>query len=128
MTINNQKVYPGNPCPILVLNSGCSDYENRPAMPCKVYRCEWLKSPDMPERFKPSLINLIVHKRWIKNNEYHTLIPAGIEIKVSDIEDIFLWFNEHGFNFFYTYESNKYICGSSEFLKECYNNKDFNNK
>ena len=97
-------------------------------MPCKVYKCEWLKSIDMPENFKPNLINLIVHRRWIKTLEYYSLIPAGEEVKVSDIEEIYSWFKSTGANFFYVHEDIKYQCGSEDFLKECYNNKDLNNK
>lgn len=79
----------------------------------------------MPEKFKPNLVNLIVHRRWIKKEEYYTLLPAGSDIKTADIQDIFYWFKSAGTNFFYVYEDTKYLCGSEEFLKECYNNKDF---
>jgi hypothetical protein len=128
LIVRGQKVFPGHPCPLLDLNSGCSDYENRPAMPCKTYRCQWLKNAEMPERFKPNLINFIVHRMWLKKHEYYTLIPSGIDLKISDIEDIFLWFKEEGYNFSYVYQDKEYLCGTEEFLKECYNNKDLKNK
>jgi hypothetical protein len=128
LIVHGKKVEPGKPCHLLNVNSGCSDYDNRPAMPCKTYKCQWLKNIEMPERFKPNLVNFIVHRQWLKNNEYYTLLPAGLDIKVSDIEDMFFWFKETGSNFFYRYNKINYICGTEEFLKECYNNKDFNSK
>lgn len=112
---------------MIVIGSGCSDYENRPAMPCKTYRCEWLKDKNMPNEFAPSLTNFIVHKRWIKKEQYFTLIKAGEAIQDSDIENIFQWFKNNNANFFYFHKSVAYACGSEEFLKECYNNKDFAN-
>ena len=128
LIVFGQRVSPGNPCPLLNLNSGCSDYENRPAMPCKTYKCQWLKKIEMPEKFKPNLINFIVHRMWLKKHEYYTLLKAGTFVKISDIEDIFLWFKENEYNFYYSYEGKQYSCGTEEFLKECYNNKDFKDK
>lgn len=124
LSINGQKVQPGSPCPLLIINSGCSDYENRPAMPCKTYKCEWIKMLDMPDKFKPKETDFIVHKRWINKKEYYTLIPAGTRMTKESIRDICSWFESKGKNFFYTYEDIEYFCGTDDFIKDCYNKKD----
>lgn len=121
LIVNGQKVSNGVPCHLLSINSGCSDYENRPAMPCKVYKCVWLKDKDIPEKFKPNNINLIIHRMWLKSHEYYTLIPAGSELKTFDIEEVFEWFKDKGLNFYFSYSGKDYIFGSNDFIKECYN-------
>lgn len=123
LIVHGEKVSNGKPCPLLNINSGCSDYENRPAMPCKTYRCVWLKNNNIPEHFKPNNVNFIIHRLWIKTYECYTLIPAGKEIKESDIKDIKNWFEENNLNFFYLHEGNHYVSGDDDFLKECYNDK-----
>ena len=97
-------------------------------MPCRVYKCIWLKNKSIPENFKPNNVNFIIHRMWMKSNEYYTLIPAGEKIDVADIDNIFQWFKNNQSNFLYTHNENEYVCGDEQFLKECYNNKDLRGK
>lgn len=123
--IRGHKMYPGKPCFFVEIGKGCKDYENRPVMPCKVYRCEWIKNIKIPERFKPNNIGFIIQKKYLKKNEYYTLVLASEKIEAADIDDLLAWFKQNNINFFYVNDNKKYFTGSEEFLKECYNNKEF---
>jgi len=58
--INGQEIY-GKGCPLVLLNKGCSIYED-PSRPsgCHTFSCGWLKNPDVPEEFKPDLVDTII--------------------------------------------------------------------
>lgn len=79
---------------------------------------------DMPDKFKPKETDFIVHKRWMNKNEYYTLIPAGDNIVKENISDLLSWFISKQKNFFYTYKDTDYLCGTDDFIKDCYNSKD----
>jgi len=124
LIVHGQKVQPGKPCHLLNINSGCSDYENRPAMPCRVYKCIWLKEPSIPQELQPNIVNLIIHKLWVNGKESYTLLPAGEVIEVDSVKNIFAWFKDNNKNFSYIYDGVHYICGTDDFIKDCYNKKD----
>lgn len=57
--IRGHKMFPGKPCFFLEKN-GCSDYENRPKYPCKIYKCLWLEDDSVPDFMKPENAGVIV--------------------------------------------------------------------
>lgn len=65
------------PCPFVKVGVGCGDYEDRPLNPCRVFKCDYLTNPDMPDTFKPSRSNTIFSTRTIRDVEYTMLIEAG---------------------------------------------------
>ena len=68
----------GAPCPIVQLGKGCGDYENRPETPCRGFRCEWLRQPDVyPDEMRPDRIHAIFSLQevdgkmhWFGNKEF----------------------------------------------------------
>jgi hypothetical protein len=50
---------PGKPCIAVILDKGCSRYEERPLM-CSNFSCAWLDDPDMPDWMKPEFSNAII--------------------------------------------------------------------
>jgi uncharacterized cysteine cluster protein YcgN (CxxCxxCC family) len=123
--IRGHRMYPGKPCFFVEIGKGCTDYENRPAMPCKVFNCEWIKNVKLPEEFKPNNIGFIIQKKYLKKSEYYSLVPASQTIVVENIKNISNWFNQNSINFFYINDNEKYFSGDEEFLKKCYNDKEF---
>ena len=75
--INGKIVDKDNPCYLVSIGKGCTDYENRPTIPCKTFQCEWLQNPSIPEEFKPSLSNTIIVKKYTNKNTYLELLEAG---------------------------------------------------
>ena len=49
----------GKGCPLVLLNKGCGDYENRP-VGCVTFKCGWLLDPSIPDYIKPSESNVII--------------------------------------------------------------------
>ena len=116
--INGVKMGLGKACYLLELGKGCSDYDNRPYMPCKWYRCEWLKNEEIPDNFKPNEVNFILRKQWKNGIEYESLIPAGDIIKEEDVELFMNWIIKNNKNTYFTINNKEYIYGSKEFLRE----------
>lgn len=52
--------FPGKPCFFVILNKGCTIYEDRPKPQCTNYECEWLTNTDYPEELKPSLTDMVI--------------------------------------------------------------------
>lgn len=52
--------FPGKPCFFVILNKGCTIYEDRPSPQCTNYQCEWLINEDYPEELKPSLTDMVI--------------------------------------------------------------------
>lgn len=118
-------MYPGKPCFFVEIGKGCTDYDNRPVIPCKIFNCEWIKNIKIPEEFKPKNIGFIIQKKYLKKSEYYSLVPASQKINILNIEKIFSWFKQNNINFFYINNNEKYFTGDKEFLKKCYNDKEF---
>jgi hypothetical protein len=123
--IRGHKMYPGKPCFFVEIGKGCTDYDNRPVIPCKIFNCEWIKNIKIPEEFKPKNIGFIIQKKYLKKSEYYSLVPASQKINILNIEKIFSWFKQNNINFFYINNNEKYFTGDKEFLKKCYNDKEF---
>ena len=75
--IMGHELSPGNPCPLLVSDVGCSIYEDRPERPCKTYYCFWQTELSVPEKFKPSLTNTIITWGNVTGFRELILIRAG---------------------------------------------------
>lgn len=58
-TAHGHQFFPGKPCFFLILNKGCTIYEDRPTM-CSTYQCEWLINEAIPEGLKPSLTDMVI--------------------------------------------------------------------
>jgi hypothetical protein len=69
--------YPGKPCHFVSIGVGCTIYPKRPTNPCVSYKCEWISSEDLPEWFKPNLINTIIDYQTIDGISYMRVVEAG---------------------------------------------------
>lgn len=57
--VNEHYFYPGQKCHY-VSDNGCSIYEDRPTLPCKIFGCGWLLDKEIPEWMKPSNIQAVI--------------------------------------------------------------------
>jgi len=103
------------PCIFVEIGKGCGDYEDRPMNPCKIFKCDWLTNPDMPESFKPSRSNAIFTTRTVNGIQYMKLIEAGKKLD----SEVLSWAIEHalmnGINFSWRVLSNIFWIGSEDF-------------
>lgn len=76
------------PCNFVSDGAGCTIYEQRPKSPCRNYKCEWLKNPEVPDHFKPSISNVMVTRRGFS---YYVITKAGDEFNNEVIE----WWTEY---------------------------------
>jgi hypothetical protein len=81
---------PGTPC-FFVGKSGCSIYQDRPADPCKTFKCDWLKYDYLPMWMRPDLCNVIVTRRIENDEEWLYLTEAGHKMDSSVLSWIMLW-------------------------------------
>ncbi len=108
---------PGNPCPVLQIGKGCTDYENRPKDPCQVFSCQWLKNPIIPEWLKPSESGVIITVQRIKDIEFLKLTAAP-DFPDADALTWFITFVlKNKINGAWDAPRKKYWTGSPEFIQ-----------
>lgn len=115
--IYGYKMYPGRKCQF-VSEKNCSIYPNRPKDPCQDFKCVWLTNSEIPHWIKPSLSNVILTLKKVKEIEYIQMKEAGSKVD----SNILNWFMQYALskNLNARYEVNggwNYI-GSSEFILE----------
>lgn len=102
-------------CSFIQQGVGCGAYEERPTLPCKLFKCDYLTDSSMPESFKPSNSNAIFTTRTIKDIEYTMLIEAGRKL---DSEVLSWAIEKHlaaGTNFAWRVLGNIFWIGNEEF-------------
>jgi len=82
--------YPGKPC-FFVTEKGCGIYENRPADPCKNFKCDWLEHDYLPMWFRPDLSKIIVTKRKIDDEIWVSVAEAGQKMDSSVLSWMLIW-------------------------------------
>lgn len=75
-TIRGQEVSPGKPCFLLQIGKGCTDYDNRPENPCKLFECEWLSNPEVPDWLYPDKSGVMIHTQVIDRIQYLRITAA----------------------------------------------------
>jgi len=103
------------PCPFVKVGEGCTTYDVRPDIPCRVFKCDWLTNPDMPESFKPSRSNAIFTTRTINGIGYTKLIEAGRKLDSEVLSWAFEYCLSNGINFSWNVLENIFWLGSQEF-------------
>ena len=115
--IHGHEVTLGKPCFFVEIGKGCTDYENRPDVPCKSFQCEWLTNPRIPEQLKPSNSHVIMTTKKVDNIEYFNLIEAGSKLD----SEILTWALEHAIlsdlNLAWEIYGNTYWLGDDDFDK-----------
>lgn len=85
-TIRGHDMYEGTPCHFVDIGKGCNEYDKRPEVPCKTFKCLWLIEKEIPEEFKPSLTNVVLFVeeasgvRYIMAKEAGDKMPAEIVV------------------------------------------------
>ena len=82
INVSGFEASPGHPCPFST-GTGCSDYENRPEMPCRQFQCGWVQqgSP-LPEWMRPDKARVMVlpdSRRW-NGLPVDVAVPVGKRI------------------------------------------------
>jgi len=75
--VKGHLMYTGKPCFFLEIGGTCTDYENRPLHPCKVYKCLWLEFEDVPDYIKPENANAIIDIDIYKGKKYLRLTRSN---------------------------------------------------
>ena len=120
--INGHPMSIGNPCPLVRLNRGCGDYDNRPYNPCKTFACSWLVNDKIPEEFKPSYANIIMVERESNGFNYIHMTEAGRSIKKKHIEWAKAYAKENNANVVWFSKGETHYAGSVEFGEYMKNN------
>lgn len=111
---------PGNPCPY-VGDSGCTVYKDRPDVPCKSYKCEWLKNNSFPDWMRPDKCGSIVsHKVHPDGTKFYEVVEAGEKLRVEVLSWLVLFCKANGINLKYMLGLGTYKIGSDEFTKGPY--------
>jgi hypothetical protein len=94
--IRGVKMRPGKPCLFLV-KEGCGIYEERPARPCRSFKCTWLLEQDkLPEKMRPSECGAIIllDRPW-HNRKVMRAVPTGEKIPADTLEWLMAYSREH---------------------------------
>lgn len=75
--IAGEKLEPGKACSNVEVGVGCKVYKNRPAAICEDFSCYWKANEEVPEEFKPSVVNAIMHIQYIDEIPYLHITPAS---------------------------------------------------
>ena len=81
---------PGKPC-FFVGEKSCSIYSDRPAEPCKSFKCEWLASDYLPMWMRPDLSKVIVVRRLKDNEEWIEIKEAGQKLDSAVLSWMTIW-------------------------------------
>jgi hypothetical protein len=111
----------GIPCPLVIKNVGCGEYETRPYNPCVVFQCEWRRNPYFDEWLAPIKTNVIFVRQIFDGFEYIQITEAGSPAT----EEVIAWAKnyaeEHRMNFEWKVDGVSFVVGSAEFVKAMIN-------
>lgn len=114
--INGQPMYPGKPCYLLEIGKGCSDYDNRPEKPCKVFNCEWLVNPEVPDLLYPDKSGVILSWQKINGIRFLKMTKAPNEPNTDSTTWFIQYILRNGINGAWDSDTKKYWVGSPEFM------------
>ena len=99
--------------------AGCSIYETRPDVPCKSYKCMWLKDEEqqIPEWMKPDEANAILTWRNVKKVQFIELIEAGENMRAEVLRWAIQYALNNKLNIHYQVNSGWNKIGDPEFLE-----------
>lgn len=82
--------YPGKPCYFVILNKGCTIYEDRPKSPCKAFECLWKLNPEIPDYLKPNLSGVIAYAVNEAGEDHLLVHDVGDNYSLDHVE----WYKE----------------------------------
>lgn len=79
------------PCYFLVLNQGCTIYEDRPSPQCTAFECWWKTDDSIPYNLKPNISDFMSYKTSHEGTEYFLVHDIGDKYSTKAYE----WFKEY---------------------------------
>ena len=113
--IHGHEVTLGKPCFFVEIGKGCTDYENRPDVPCKSFQCEWLINSDIPDQFKPSNSHVIFTNEEKDGIEYLKLTEAGTKLDSEVLTWSLEYIIDNDKNLAWNIYGNSYWLGDDDF-------------
>lgn len=111
--------YKGKPCHFLEIGKGCSIYKDRPESPCRMFKCEWLTSPEIPLWMKPNEVNAILSVRNTPNGiAYLSVAEAGSRLDSRVLSWVIEYALKNKINVTWTVDGGRHWLGTPEFSKE----------
>jgi hypothetical protein len=108
----------GKPCPFVMKDVGCGDYENRPINPCVKFQCEWRRNPYFDDWLSPKNSGVVFTRSELKGLEYLKITEAGNSISQEIIDWAIKYAQKNQLNLSWNVETKFYWVGSSEFIGE----------
>jgi hypothetical protein len=97
LTVHELK--PGNPCVFVQIGKGCGVYDERPEVPCKTFRCQYLVDESVPEEMKPSKSNVILTiEEVLPNVEYIIAHEAGGSLEGENLKWVSSLYDNYAVN------------------------------
>jgi hypothetical protein len=90
---------PGNPCVFVQIGKGCGVYDERPEIPCRSFRCQYLVDESVPEEMKPSKSNVILTiEEVLPNVEYIIAHEAGGSLEGDNLKWVASLYDNYAVN------------------------------
>ena len=69
----------GMPCPFVIKDVGCKEYDTRPVDPCVGFECEWRRNPYFEEWLSPKVSGVLFTRQVLRpqNIVYLRITAAG---------------------------------------------------
>jgi len=98
INVKGYEAWPGHPCPYST-GQGCSDYENRPEVPCRQFICGWmLPDSPLPDWMKPNEAKVMVlfNKLNWQGLPVDVALPVGKRIPPRALNWLKAFAEQHG--------------------------------
>jgi hypothetical protein len=108
---------PGKPCPFVIKDVGCSEYDTRPQNPCVAFQCEWRRNPYFDEWLSPNNSNVLFTRQAHGRFEYLQIVEAGKPLEQKVIEWAVKYAERNQLNLSWSVDNTRYTVGSNEFIE-----------
>jgi len=112
---NGHSFYPGKPC-FYVTATNCSIYKDRPADPCKEFKCTWIGENSLPMWMRPDLCGIVTTKHTQGDVTYYRATECGKTIDAKVLSWFVMWALNSKINLIYEVDRGLNRIGSQEFL------------
>lgn len=109
----------GKPCPFVIKDVGCNDYENRPIDPCVGFECEWRRNPYFDEWLSPKNSGIVFSRQFLNNGtiQYLQMTEAGSSFTPEVITWALKYVEKNKLNLSWMENGFRKFVGSNEFCE-----------
>ena len=110
----------GMPCPFVIKDVGCKEYDTRPVDPCVGFECEWRRNPYFEEWLSPKASGVLFTRQVLKplNLVYLKVTEAGSTLTPEIVRWAISYAEKNNVNLsWYEGDAVKFV-GSAEFCSE----------